>query len=38
MISNAGIAIFLSGNKIDEKGNMINANGVFEEFKIATEK
>lgn len=37
MISNAGIAIFLSGNKIDEKGNIINANGVFEEFKIAIE-
>lgn len=37
MISNAGIAIFLSGNKKDEKNNIVNANGVFEEFKIAIE-
>lgn len=34
MISNAGIAIFMSGNKIvDEK--IVEANGVYEEFDIA---
>jgi hypothetical protein len=35
MISLAGIAIFIFGNKIDEKGNINPANGVKREFEIA---
>ena len=35
MISLAGIAIFIFGNKNDGKGNIISANGVKREFEIA---
>jgi hypothetical protein len=35
MISLAGIAIFIYGNKRDIKGNIISANGVMREFEIA---
>lgn len=35
MISRAGISIFIFGNKTDEKGNVINADGVISEFEIA---
>jgi len=38
MISNAGIAIFLFGNKINKKGEIIKADGVVEEFKIAVQQ
>jgi hypothetical protein len=38
MISLAGIAIFIYGNKKDENGNIINAGGVLREFQIAVEK
>lgn len=37
MISQAEICIFISGNKLDGTGNTIEANGVIEEFEIATE-
>lgn len=35
MISLAGIALFIFGNKNDGKGNIISANGVKREFEIA---
>jgi len=35
MISLAGIAVFIFGNKNDGKGNIISANGVKREFQIA---
>ena len=35
MISLAGVAIFLFGNKLDEEGKIINADGVKREFEIA---
>jgi len=35
MISLAGIAVFIFGNKKDGKGNIISANGVKREFEIA---
>jgi hypothetical protein len=35
MISLAGIAVFIFGNKNDGKGNIISANGVKREFEIA---
>jgi hypothetical protein len=35
MISLAGIAVFIFGNKNDGKGNIIYANGVKREFEIA---
>ncbi len=35
MISLAGVAIFIFGNKADEKGDIILANGVKREFEIA---
>ncbi|MDJ1498413.1 SIR2 family protein [Cytophagaceae bacterium DM2B3-1] len=38
MIQLAGISIFLFGNKKDESGNIINANGVKREFEISLEK
>ncbi len=38
MISLAGIAIFIYGNKEDGKGNIISANGVMREFQIAVAK
>lgn len=34
MISEAGIAIFVFGNKLDNKDNLINSNGMKEEFEI----
>ncbi|UAY92878.1 SIR2 family protein [Pectobacterium polaris] len=37
MISVAGIAIFMFGNKKDEDGGVINAKGVYREFEIALE-
>jgi len=33
----AGIALFIFGNKLDQTGNIINANGVRSEFEIAVE-
>lgn len=39
MISNVGIAVFIFGNKIDpETKDVIDANGMVEEFNIAIEK
>lgn len=38
MISLAGISIIIFGNKKDEKGNIIPANGVKREFEIAISK
>ncbi|MBN1037065.1 hypothetical protein DWC20_16135 [Clostridium botulinum] len=38
MISLAGISIFIFGNKKDSKGNIIEANGMIEEFNIAKEQ
>lgn len=38
MISLAGIAIFIYGNKADASGKTINAGGVIREFEIAREK
>ena len=35
MLSRAGISIFIFGNKADERGDVINANGVISEFEIA---
>ncbi|PIW65689.1 MAG: hypothetical protein COW12_00575 [Candidatus Omnitrophica bacterium CG12_big_fil_rev_8_21_14_0_65_45_16] len=35
MISKAGIAIFLFGNKKNERGEIVNANGVLKEYEIA---
>lgn len=36
MIKNAGITLFLFGNKIED-GKLVNSDGVYEEFKIAVE-
>jgi hypothetical protein len=38
MLSHAGIALFLFGNKKDSSGNIINADGSEEEFQIAVSK
>ncbi len=38
MIGKAGIAIFVFGNKKNEKGEIIDANGLWKEFNIATSK
>lgn len=38
MISLAGIAIFIFGNKVDKDRNVIDANGVKREFDIAVER
>lgn len=38
MISLSGIAIFIFGNKKDSAGNIIEANGMIEEFNIAKEQ
>lgn len=39
MLNNVGISIFIFGNKIDEKtGNLIDANGMIEEFEISLKK
>lgn len=38
MISLAGVAIFVFGNKPDKDGKIIEANGVIREFEIAIEK
>ncbi|MFC3862142.1 SIR2 family protein [Deinococcus antarcticus] len=35
MISRSGIAVFLLGNKLDEAGNNIEADGVYREFEIS---
>ena len=35
MMSKAGVCIFLSGNKRDASGNVIESDGVIEEFEIA---
>ena len=37
MIALAGVAIFMYGNKLDEKGEIIPANGVMREFEIAVQ-
>lgn len=38
MIQQAGIAVFIFGNKKDENGNIIEADGMIEEFQIAKEQ
>jgi hypothetical protein len=38
MISLAGVAIFIFGNKIDSDGNIVVANGVIREWEIAVER
>jgi hypothetical protein len=38
ILSHAGIALFLFGNKIDSSGNILMAEGVEEEFRIALDK
>lgn len=38
MLSNAGIAVFLFGNKRDSSGKLVLADGMKEEFKIAVKK
>lgn len=38
MISYAGIAIFMFGNKINDKGDVVEANGLDREFRIAVEQ
>lgn len=35
LVSHAGVAIFIFGNKIDERGNLVEAKGMDEEFEIA---
>lgn len=35
MISKVGVVIFISGNKLNDQKKVINADGVFKEFKIA---
>ncbi|WP_088224929.1 SIR2 family protein [Desulfosporosinus sp. FKB] len=35
MLTNVGVAIFIFGNKFDDNGNVILANGMFEEFEIS---
>lgn len=35
MLTNVGVAIFIFGNKFDDDGNLILANGMFEEFEIS---
>jgi Sir2- and TIR-associating SLOG family/SIR2-like domain len=35
MISKAGVAIFVFGNKLDAKGDLVPADGMLDEFKIA---
>ena len=37
MLSDVGIVIFIFGNKL-KNGEMINSNGMMEEFKLAVEK
>jgi hypothetical protein len=38
MIFNAGSCVFISGNKRDASGNIVEANGVIEEFEICREQ
>ncbi|MGV8898663.1 MAG: SIR2 family protein [Burkholderiaceae bacterium] len=38
MISLAGVAIFLFGNKLDENGKVVPAKGVWREFEIAVQR
>lgn len=38
MISQSGVSIIIFGNKKDNDGNIINADGVYREFEIANEK
>lgn len=35
MVSRAGVALFVFGNKVDKSGNLIDADGMMEEFKVA---
>lgn len=37
MVSKSGIAIFVFGNTVDRSGRIVSAEGMLEEFKIATE-
>lgn len=37
MIGNAGIAIFMFGNKVNTKDEIVPSNGMEEEFKICLE-
>ncbi|NMA64689.1 MAG: hypothetical protein GX957_00400 [Clostridiaceae bacterium] len=38
LVNDCGVAIFVFGNKLDEEsGKIVNANGVYEEFKLAKE-
>ena len=38
IIGKAGIAIYVFGNKLNEKGEVIDADGLWKEFKIAIDK
>lgn len=38
MVSKAGVAVFLFGNKLRHDGNIVSSDGMHEEFKIAKEK
>jgi hypothetical protein len=38
MISYSGISIFIFGNKIDNNGKLVSANGVESEFEISKEQ
>ncbi len=35
MLQDCGVAVFMFGNKVDNDGNVVNANGMLEEFEIA---
>jgi hypothetical protein len=37
MLSQAGIAIFAFGNKWDDRGSLVDADGMLEEFRLARE-
>jgi hypothetical protein len=37
MLSNVGVSIFIFGNKTDEKGNLVGASGMEEEFRLSVE-
>jgi hypothetical protein len=37
MVSKSGIAVFVFGNSVDRSGRTVQAEGMLEEFKIATE-
>ena len=38
IMADCGSVVFLFGNKLDKDGNVVNANGMVEEFEIAIEQ